>query len=215
VIASGIASFDNRWVRTLTSRSRAAETRTWSQRIRDVPAHLRLVLDEVEAAPEEIHDLTPGAVVRLDNRTLTSGEARVLMPAGETRFIVDVTEVRATVVGFAGAGVDGGVMAGEVSTTEARESEARDTDVQNAAAHADKRVPVATLPVVLTFTAGRIGIPFGTLADIGPGYVFQLEKRLDDQAILVHANDVPVAVGELVTMGDLIGVRITRMLPRT
>jgi flagellar motor switch/type III secretory pathway protein FliN len=67
--------------------------------------------------------------------------------------------------------------------------------------------------VRLTFTAGRVTLPFGTLSDVGPGYVFALDKRLDDQAILVHANDVPIAVGELVTIGDLIGVRIARMLP--
>lgn len=87
------------------------------------------------------------------------------------------------------------------------------TELQKPAGRPEPRISVGALPVRLTFTAGRVTLPFGTLSDVGPGYVFALDKRLDDQAILVHANDVPIAVGELVTIGDLIGVRIARMLP--
>ena len=81
------------------------------------------------------------------------------------------------------------------------------------AAERDRAVAVGSLPVRLTFSAGRLTVPFAEVADIGPGYVFELDRRLDDQAITVHANDVPIAVGELVAIGDLVGVRITRMLP--
>ena len=42
--------------------------------------------------------------------------------------------------------------------------------------------------------------------------MFELNKRLDDSIIAIHANDAPIAYGELVVIGDLVGVRVTRML---
>lgn len=77
----------------------------------------------------------------------------------------------------------------------------------------DRAVDPASVPVTLRFTVGRTSIPFGALADVAPGFVFELDKPLDDQVITILANDVPVAHGELVTLGDLIGVRISRLLP--
>ena len=78
----------------------------------------------------------------------------------------------------------------------------------------DRAVDPASLPVTLRFTVGRISLPFGVLADVAPGFVFEIDKPLDDQVITIHANDVPIAQGELVTLGDLLGVRISRMLPQ-
>lgn len=78
----------------------------------------------------------------------------------------------------------------------------------------DRTVDPATLPVTLRFIAGRTTVPFGALADVAPGFVFELDRPLDDQVITILANEVPIAHGELVTLGDLLGVRISRMLPQ-
>ena len=75
-------------------------------------------------------------------------------------------------------------------------------------------VDAAAVPVRLTFSAGRLVRRFGELVDVAPGYVFELDKRLDDQSIAISANEVPIALGELVCVGDLVGIRVTRMLTR-
>jgi type III secretion protein Q len=76
----------------------------------------------------------------------------------------------------------------------------------------DRPVDPDSVPVKLGFTVGRVSVPFGALAGVAPGFVFELDKPLDDQVITIHANGVPIACGELVTLGDLLGVRISRML---
>lgn len=195
-VVSGIASFDASWIRTFATRTGPAEPRP-DPLLATVRARLSMLIDAVEGAAAELESISPGAIVRLDNRTLSSRTARVVIPAGHIHLIVDVTDVHATVVGFT---VGGDTM----------------TDSHTAPGDTgDRAVQVSSLPVRLTFTAGRLTLPFGDLSNVGPGYVFALDKRLDDQAIVVSANNMPVAVGELVTIGDLVGVRITRMLPRT
>ena len=78
----------------------------------------------------------------------------------------------------------------------------------------DRAIDPASLPVKLRFTVGHTSIPFGVLSDVAPGFVFELDKPLDDQVVTIHVNDVPIAYGELVALGDLLGVRISRMLPQ-
>jgi type III secretion system YscQ/HrcQ family protein len=198
-VVSGVANFDTSWVRTFAMRSGLAEPRP-DPLLTGVRARLHIVIDAVEADSAELDSLSAGAIVRLDNRTLASHSARVVIPAGSVRLIADVTGAHARVVGF----TDGG-------DTMITDHTPKDVATSGAQAHA---VQIGALPVRLTFLAGRLTLPFGDLSTVGPGYVFPLDKPLDDQAITVCANDVPVAVGELVTIGDLVGVRITRMLPR-
>lgn len=82
---------------------------------------------------------------------------------------------------------------------------------ERAASENPGTVDAATVPVALRFEAGVVTLPFGELQSIRPGYVFHLNKRLQDQLIAVYANNMQVAVGELVCVGDLVGVRITGM----
>jgi len=212
-VATGVAVFPTEFVASVASRPEAVAPRIGSvaQRVR---ARLRVVLDEVDMTAMDLAALARGCVVRLDNRTLATDQARVALTAGRIRLIADITGKRATVVGLAPpvTGLDhiasGGIgMADDHASKNTASTDARATpDV----AHA---IEVGAIPVRLTFSAGGVMLPFEALRRIAPGYVFELGKRLDDQAIAIHANDVPVAVGELVAIGDLIGVRITRMLP--
>jgi type III secretion system YscQ/HrcQ family protein len=209
-VATGIAVFPTQFVASLAGRPEATEPRI-NAVARRVPARLRVVLDEVEMTAADLAALARGCVVRLDNRTLATDQARVaLATGGGVRLIADINDKRATVVGFAPAtmGLDqisngGMVMADDKATSNATPSAAGVPGVE-----------VGAIPVRLSFSAGGVMLPFEALRRIAPGYVFELGKRLDDQAIAIHANDVPIAVGELVAIGDLIGVRITRMLPQ-
>jgi type III secretion system YscQ/HrcQ family protein len=208
LVVSGIASFEATSVRTLASPAGLGEPRP-HRLLSGVRTQLPIVIDEIDIAPPELASIAPGAVIRLDNRTLRAAAARVFVPAGNVQLVADVSGVHARVVGLVSTSSGGG---DEMSNLDADTAVA---DMPKAAAvKPEQGVQIGALPVRLMFSAGRLTLPFGALADIGPGYVFALGKRLDDHAITVYANDLPIAVGELVTIGDLVGVRVTRMLAR-
>jgi flagellar motor switch/type III secretory pathway protein FliN len=207
-VVSGVASVDASWIRTLATRGLGAEPRLHPF-LNLVRTRLPLVIDELDVPPAELASIAPGAVVRVDNRTLSRPVSRIVVPAGEVRLVVDVSGVQATVVGLVSTPIGGDAM----SDVQPPADDAI-AGSQKPAVRPNAGVQVGTLPVRLMFSAGRLTLPFASLSDIGPGYVFALEKRLDDHAITMYANDVPIAVGELVTIGDLVGVRVTRMLAR-
>ena len=70
-------------------------------------------------------------------------------------------------------------------------------------------VSTEKLEVNLTFQLGSVDMSFKDLKNINPGYVFELEKRLLDQPISIMANGSLLAEGELVCIGEFIGVRIS------
>jgi flagellar motor switch/type III secretory pathway protein FliN len=183
-IATGVVQLDPHLIEPSIARADFREPRLDSPLQRAL-AELPLILDEIEISRLELSAITSGCIVRLDNRSLAANPSRIQISAGSVRLIADATHTRATVVSFKG---------NPMSSTPS--------------------IDVEELPVRLDFRAGNLTVPFGSLCDIAPGYVFDLHKGLDDQVITVHANDMPIAIGELVTIGDLIGVRITRLLAK-
>jgi flagellar motor switch protein FliN/FliY len=214
LVVAGLVTLAACSVPSLADRADALAPRRHSA-LSGVEAELLLHLDEVEILPDEIACIERGAIVRLDNRALARDPVRISIPAGHVRLIVDVAGLRATVAGFAplchpiqNSGDN------RMSNSDSPPEEPH-TSGSGAMRGAEARVAAEALPVRLTFCAGAVTLPFGKVSDIGPGYVFELDKHLDDRTISVLANDVPIAAGELVTIGDLVGVRITRMLSRT
>lgn len=203
VVASGLASFDQTHIRTLTTRPDTTEPRPHS--LANVRAVLNTYIDEFEISAAELATLHGGSVVRLDNRTLRTAP-RVVIPLGTVRAVAEVRGTQVTIVGFAhpiGDSTSGVNIMSDFQTPPADST---------GSATADRAVDPATLPVTLRFCVGRSSIPFGVLASIASGFVFELDRPLDDQVITILANDIPIAHGELVTLGDLLGVRISRML---
>ncbi len=204
LVVNGLVNLAASAVRGLATAGACAVARH-ERLLRSVLTRLPLVLDEFDMMPTELTSLIAGAVVRLDNRTLSQRVARLTVPVGHARLVVDVTDVHATVAGLISNPIGGDTMSDAPAPADTT-SPGMQTPAPS--------VQIGAVPVRLMFSAGRLTLPFGALADIGPGYVFGLDKRLDDRTITMYANDVPVAVGELVTIGDLVGVRLTRMLPK-
>jgi flagellar motor switch protein FliN/FliY len=65
--------------------------------------------------------------------------------------------------------------------------------------------------VEISVVLGRSVIPMHQLLRMGRGAVIELDSRQED-AVIVLANDRPVAKGEIVIHGDKIGVSITELL---
>ena len=208
-VGSGLALFDEHHIQTLAIRPDAREPRP--QALTGVRAVLEACIDEFEICATELSTLHCGSVVRLDNRTLRT-LPRVVIPMGTLQAIAEIRGTQATIVGFA-------TSAASATESPSGASTMRDLDTPpsvetNVSAAPDRAIDPASLPVKLRFTVGHTSIPFGVLSDVAPGFVFELDKPLDDQVVTIHVNDVPIAHGELVTLGDLLGVRISRMLPQ-
>ncbi len=65
--------------------------------------------------------------------------------------------------------------------------------------------------VEISVVLGRSVIPMHQLLRMGRGAVIELDSRQED-AVIVLANDRPVAKGEIVIHGDKIAVSITELL---
>jgi type III secretion protein Q len=70
---------------------------------------------------------------------------------------------------------------------------------------------VDELEVTLTFHLGERRIKLGELQDIRPGYVFELENSLNRSSIRVAVNGTNIASGQLMAVGERLGVRVTRI----
>jgi type III secretion system YscQ/HrcQ family protein len=65
-----------------------------------------------------------------------------------------------------------------------------------------------SLPVQLAFDIGRVEVSIGDLAALQPGYVFALPAQLQGANVTIRANGRIAGRGEVVAVGDTLGVRL-------
>jgi type III secretion system YscQ/HrcQ family protein len=71
---------------------------------------------------------------------------------------------------------------------------------------------IDAMPIVLDFHLGQVQMPLSALsAALAPGYVIELGRPLDGNAVSVRANGQLLAHGELIQVGDQLAVRISRI----
>ncbi|MEN1928783.1 type III secretion system cytoplasmic ring protein SctQ [Luteimonas sp. MJ250] len=68
--------------------------------------------------------------------------------------------------------------------------------------------PARSLPVQVEFELGRTTMSVGELADLQPGYVFALGAVVEGNNVTIRANGREAGRGELVAVGDTLGVRL-------
>jgi len=79
------------------------------------------------------------------------------------------------------------------------------------AAQGGPTASVGEVPVHLVFELGRTEIAVADLESLGAGYIFELGKPLS-QSVDILANGHRVGTGELVRLGETIGVRVSRLV---
>lgn len=70
---------------------------------------------------------------------------------------------------------------------------------------------IESVKVEISVVLGRSVIPMHQLLRMGRGAVIELNSKQDD-AVMVLANDRPVAKGDIVIQGDKIAVSVTELL---
>ncbi|WP_166618327.1 type III secretion system cytoplasmic ring protein SctQ [Paraburkholderia madseniana] len=89
--------------------------------------------------------------------------------------------------------------------------EAGEAVAANGSPHPDAN-PFGELELGLSFELGEQTLTLGELGAIGPGYVFRLAQPVADTQIGIRVNGRVVGNGQLVSLGDVLGVRVTRLL---
>ncbi|WP_222564105.1 type III secretion system cytoplasmic ring protein SctQ [Novilysobacter antarcticus] len=67
---------------------------------------------------------------------------------------------------------------------------------------------IEQLPVQLRFELGEVELSIAELSALQPGYVFPLASRLEGANVAIRANGRQVGRGEVVAVGDTLGVRL-------
>lgn len=109
------------------------------------------------------------------------------------------------------AGMQGWSVQGDYRTLTPEKSAMSDTheELENESEEAVARPPTAhNLPVQVDFELGRMQITVGELSALQPGYVFALPAQVEGANVEIRANGQRVGRGELVAVGDTLGVRL-------
>lgn len=83
------------------------------------------------------------------------------------------------------------------------------TGMEDAAGAAGADAPLDALEVTLSFELARRAATIGELAAAGPGHVMTFDGRIDGLRVRILANGTPVGTGELVEVGEHVGVLVT------
>jgi type III secretion protein Q len=147
----------------------------------------------------ELAGLEVGAGIILDGTTLTFQKIVAVMAE---RFAQGCTWQSVSPV------LDGPLLlraAGDLAhyTAEGALGDASDPDSGTAA--------ISDVPIHLVFELGRTELPLAELETLNAGYVFELGKPLS-QSVDVLANGRRIASGDLVRIGEGIGVRVTKVI---
>nr|WP_180882922.1 type III secretion system cytoplasmic ring protein SctQ [Mesorhizobium loti] len=155
------------------------------------PLPVRLWRDVLATSLGEVRGLKPGDVVLFAEQAaavLVIGD-RLIAPAS-----IDMSSTQLSAAPVVIAGSKWEWMMGQ------------DT---GAAGHALDDATLEDLPVALAFEVGRKAMPLGDIRKLSAGAIVQLDTA--GQAVDIVANGKRIGQGEMVRIGESLGVRVTRM----
>jgi type III secretion system YscQ/HrcQ family protein len=168
---------------------------------------LRCVIDRVPASTADLQQLCVGALILLDNPTLTDAAARVHLLLGRQALLCELRGPRLLVLAVDAPPPGDATMLDPIVSAAVEPGAAVDAAAEPTA----PPLRADALPIALRFEAGSVSLPLAQLASVRPGFVFELPHGLGQSSIRVFANGVAVGRGELVRIGDVVGVRLTQL----
>ena len=162
-----------------------------------IPFRIPLVVDRLTVSAASLRELDVGAAICIRRRAFLDIGARLELRLGRIRLLVKVTGTRLIVLNV-------------IANTQEDDMQTRPES--SGVPPADLMpVSIDQLPVELCFEAGSIDVDLEQLSRMQPGFVFELEKPLSERTIRVVANGALIGYGELVVVGDQLGVRLTAL----
>ncbi len=162
-----------------------------------IPFRIPLVIDRLTVSTASLRNLEVGAAVCIRRSAFLDIGARLELRLGRIRLLVKVAGTRLIVLKV-------------IANTQEDDMQ---TKPDSCGAPPLDLMPVSIdqLPVELCFEAGSIDVDLEQLSRMQPGFVFELEKPLSERAIRIVANGALIGYGELVVVGDQLGVRLTAL----
>ena len=77
--------------------------------------------------------------------------------------------------------------------------------------HPDDPIRIGELELPVQFEIDTVAMPLSQLSSLAPGYVVEFPVPFADARLRLVAHGRTIGYGELVTVGDHLGVRIIRM----
>jgi len=178
---------------------------------RQLPLAIPIVVDRTMLTVNELRKLEIGAVVRVNRRAFLDIGAELRLSVGGNDIVVVVTGTKLTVVAIETRSDVAEInMEREMTTNESQVSQ--DNDAPGSSDElATAPIDVASMPVEVRFEAGRMLTRYDELCRIQPGYTYELGYALGEHTIDITANGALIARGELVSVGNQLGVRITAL----
>lgn len=89
----------------------------------------------------------------------------------------------------------------------------RETAMAETVSERQEHAQLDELPVTVTFDLGESTLALRELKALQPGYAFELARGLD-QPVTIRANGAALGAGELIQVGEYLGVRVVELFAR-
>lgn len=169
-------------------------------RLRGLPMPLRIGFDGPSLAADEWQSLRPGDVVLVGNGGLPALHARGTRLTWPLAATPDGWRIAAAAQPLPSPTEPS--MTQDETPQDAPDAEAAD------GGDAGGETVARGLPVQLSFDIGRLEVSVGDMASLQPGYVFALPTQLQGSNVTLRANGRVAGRGEVVAVGDTLGVRL-------
>jgi type III secretion protein Q len=166
--------------------------------LRDLPAPLRLEIGHVTLRLGELRSITRGDIVAIEPWSLQGAVLGVRAYVGRhTRpaFRAEVRGTNLTVLPFQ----DAMTMKTAAPANKPAPGDALDPSLES----------LEGLEVTVRFEAGQLQLPLRELGQVKPGHVFDLGQPLTQSVVRIVAHGSVVGKGQLVAIGERLGVRVT------
>lgn len=162
----------------------------------DVPVFVGIELGVSKITHEEYQTLETGDIVFIQKHV--SGNQVILRLHKDITFVCEMQQDNQITVKYrTEAGMDN--------------YEEQEQEVQQTSQEAEGMVSLAELDIELLFEIGTQTLSLEDLQSIEPGYVFELDRPLE-QPVRVRANGKVIAECQLVQVNNRLGARITRII---
>jgi type III secretion protein Q len=173
-----------------------ADRKTPNMRWTDFGPRVRLQIGETRLCAGELADIELGDVMTIDDCAKQSLAAR------------------AHIAGLTGHEFLARVNAAAFTISEIRRKPMQTVEQTPKEAPPSLNESLDAVEVTVTFDLGERQVPLRELKLLQPGYVFDLERPLEQSAVRVSVNGQLLGKGQLLAIGDRLGVRITEFAAR-
>lgn len=190
-------SNDKGWrILSETSRREMARARLPTE----LPVQWAAVAGSTMLAAAEVRALEAGDTVMIDDATFTAEALGCWLGAGVARRHAGRAALRQGQLHFIQFTIKGNAVMQATTSTQTANGAAGDPISSEA--------QFEEIQVNLRFELARWHAPLAEVAALAPGTVIDLGRRIDEQSVLVWAEQRCIGKGQLVALGDRLGVRL-------